>query len=142
VRKVKFDRALCIGCKQCQMACLVRHSDSADTTDIKYVGGVTTPRLRVKYDDAKEELKVLRCVMCKKPKCIEACEYEGIVQDDDGYVHFTDKCTKCLACVEACPFGAIFVEGGIPCKCDLCRDWPEPACVQACKVNAMTFVEG
>jgi carbon-monoxide dehydrogenase iron sulfur subunit len=141
MRKVKFDKGLCIGCKQCHMACVVRHSESGDVTMLRFENGVMPPRLRIRYDEEKEQMKVLRCVMCKNPKCVEACEYEGMVQDEDGFVHFTEECTKCLACVEACPFGAIFVEKGTPYKCDLCLDWPEPACVSACKVDAMTFDE-
>ena len=141
MRKVKFDKDLCIGCKQCHMACVVRHSESGDINLLRKEPNVMPPRLRVRYNDEKDRLYVLRCQMCKNPKCVEACEFEGMVQDEDGYVHFTDECTECLACVEACPFDAIFVEKGAPYKCDLCIEHSEPACVSACKVDAMTFTE-
>ncbi len=141
MRKVKFDKDLCIGCKQCHMACVARHSSTGDIALVRFERHVTPPRLRIRYDEEKDQMKILRCVMCKKPKCVEACEYDGMVQDEDGFVHFTEDCIKCLACVEACPFGAIFVEEGDPYKCDLCLDYPEPACVQACKVDAMSFEE-
>ena len=58
-----------------------------------------------------------------------------------------EKCTGCLQCVEACPFGAIFVigEGGdgpAVVKCDLCIERQEqglgPACVEACPTGALT----
>lgn len=141
MRKVKFDKELCIGCKHCHMACLVRHSESGDINRIHLERAVTPPRLRVRYEDEKDKIYVLRCQMCKKPKCVEVCEHEGMVQDEDGFVHFTNECTMCLDCVEACPFDAIFVERGEPYKCDLCLDFTIPACVDACKVDAMTFVD-
>ncbi len=141
MRKVRFDRATCVGCKQCQMACIVRHTTSGDITQLRNEPHVKPARLRVRKDMEKDRLFVVRCVMCKDPKCVEACDCNGIVQDEDGYVHFTDECTQCLACVEACPFDAIFVHEGEPVKCDLCVDWTSPACVDACKVAAMTFTE-
>jgi len=141
MRKVKFDKALCIGCKQCHMACVVRHSDSGDIAKLHLERNVMPPRLRIRYNEEKDEITVNRCVMCKKPKCVEVCEFEGIVQDEDGFVHFTDECTECLVCVDACPFDSIFVEKGTPYKCDLCIEYQEPACVAACKVDAMTFTE-
>jgi carbon-monoxide dehydrogenase iron sulfur subunit len=141
MRKVKFDKDLCIACKQCHMSCVVRHSESGDVTRLHNERNVIPPRLRIRHDDEKDKLYVLRCVMCKKPKCVEVCEVEGIVQDEDGYVHFTDKCTQCLECVEACPFDAIFVHEGEVYKCDLCIDYTSPACVETCKEEAMTYTE-
>jgi carbon-monoxide dehydrogenase iron sulfur subunit len=141
MRKVKFDKDLCIGCKRCHIQCVVRHSESGDIGRLRLERNVMPPRLRVRYDDEKDKIYVLRCLMCSKPKCVEVCKDEGMVQDEDGYVHFTDRCTACLACVEACPFDAIFVKGEQPYKCDLCLEFPAPACVEACKVDAMTYVE-
>ena len=141
MRKIKFHKDLCIGCKQCHMACVVRHSETGELSRLHEETNVTPPRLRIRFDEEKDKIYILRCLMCKNPKCVEVCEYEGMVQDEDGYVHFTDECTKCLDCVEACPFDAIFVERDDPYKCDLCIEFPEPACVQACKVDAMTFTD-
>lgn len=141
MRKVKFDKALCIGCSHCQMACVVRHSESGDINMLRREKNVMPPRLRIRYDEEKDENTINRCVMCKKPKCVEVCEHGGMVQDEDGFVHFTEDCTSCLACVDACPFDAIFISEGTLYKCDLCLDDPIPACVEACKVDAMTFVE-
>jgi len=141
VRKVKFDRVLCVGCKQCQMACVARHMASGDITQLSKEPDAKPARLRVRKDAQKQRLHVVRCQMCKDAKCVEACDCGGIVQDEDGYVHFTDECTQCLSCVEACPFKAIFVHDGEVYKCDLCIDWTSPACVEACKVASMTFTE-
>jgi formate hydrogenlyase subunit 6/NADH:ubiquinone oxidoreductase subunit I len=49
-----------------------------------------------------------------------------------------DKCTYCLACVDACPFGAIFThrDFGVPFICDVCGE-----CVNICPTKALYWKE-
>jgi carbon-monoxide dehydrogenase iron sulfur subunit len=46
-------------------------------------------------------------------------------------------------CIMACPFGAIKRDPAakIIVKCDMCPDREIPACVEACKTNAIEVVE-
>lgn len=86
-----------------------------------------------------------KCVFCKKPKCVEACEYDAIEKKDDGYVEFyDDKCTGCWKCIEACPFDAIYKneDDNIAVRCDLCLDADTPSCVSACHTDALKVEEG
>ena len=52
----------------------------------------------------------------------------------------------CSFCGASCPARDFFKEpdSGLPLKCDMCEDeppLPEPMCVQACKFDALTYVE-
>jgi len=48
-----------------------------------------------------------------------------------------DKCVGCASCVDACPFGAIWMsQFDKPLKCDLCGGDPE--CVQICPKHALS----
>ncbi|MCU0520166.1 MAG: glycyl-radical enzyme activating protein [Anaerolineae bacterium] len=71
----------------------------------------------------------LRCLWCQNPEGMSAAQ--GVWWEER-------KCIRCLACVEACPSGALWDnETGIHRdrgKCTLCG-----ACVEACPSQAMTF---
>ena len=47
-----------------------------------------------------------------------------------------------MACLEACPFGAIFFdsEQGVAIMCDLCGG--DPACVKRCATGAIRYGKG
>lgn len=92
----------------------------------------------------KGRLLTLKCLHCRKPKCMEACEVDAITKGEDGKVIIDlEKCTGCWECVEACPFRSIqkdeIREKAI--KCDFCKGYDMPACVSSCPTDALTIVE-
>jgi formate dehydrogenase iron-sulfur subunit len=80
--------------------------------------------------------------------CVEVCPSGAIVKRDDGIVTMNpDKCIGCHYCYQACPFDIprYRIEGVDKAmqKCIMCFDrvdeGKEPACVQACPMDALTF---
>jgi pyruvate formate lyase activating enzyme len=71
----------------------------------------------------------LRCLWCQNPEGMDAAQ--AVWREER-------KCIRCLACVEACPAGAISDDGGglsvDRSTCTLCG-----ACVEACPALAMTL---
>lgn len=47
----------------------------------------------------------IRCGMCK-----EACAYDAVTEQREGYFIDQDYCTQCKACYTACPVNAIVIE--------------------------------
>jgi len=86
---------------------------------------------------------MIRCVFCKKPKCVEACPENAIIHQDDGYIYIdANLCDGCGSCIDACPFDAIrMTVEGKSVKCDLCLDDETPACVYQCPVGALVIVD-
>lgn len=86
------------------------------------------------------------CRQCKNAPCIKACPVEEdkpLYRDEEtGVVLYrAEACTRCYACVEACPFGAMRIdpETEFVFKCDLCGGDPE--CVKWCPTGAISFPE-
>jgi carbon-monoxide dehydrogenase iron sulfur subunit len=142
LRKVKFDKKVCTTCHICEIACALKHSPHDDINEI--FGDEHPPIARIKINLKKGKVNMQKCVFCKKPKCVEACEYDAIEKKEDGFVEFyDDKCTGCWECIEACPFDAISKNeaDNIAVRCDLCLDADKPSCVSACSTEALTCME-
>ncbi|MDR1816232.1 MAG: 4Fe-4S binding protein [Clostridiales Family XIII bacterium] len=150
-----IDVALCSGCYSCQMACKDEHCGNdwspvakpqPDTgqfwikVDEKTVGSI--PKVRVEY------LPHL-CGHCASPLCAGACPGGAVTTREDGFVLIDpEACTGCGACMDACPYGAIFNNDalGICQKCTGCvhlldNGYPEPRCSEVCPTGALTFGE-
>lgn len=143
MRKVKLNKDRCVSCHTCEVACADKHG-SGDTIEEIYAL-VPIPRSRLHIDLRKAKLHLRKCVHCKKPKCVEACEEGAITKQPDGVVVIDEgKCTGCWSCIEACPFDAIFKDevNNVPIRCDLCMDLEVPACVSSCHTQALAVEEG
>lgn len=131
--KILFSKDRCLGCKTCELACAAAHSET------KSVAGAIkehrVSRLRIKMRSGK--IKLEQCMLCKTPRCIEACPTEALSKDEDGTIKVNQmKCTSCGLCKEACLFGAIAIET-FPTMCDRCAEADEPLCAKACPTKAL-----
>jgi len=120
---------ICLGCHICEIVCSLSKT------------GIVNPSLsRIQVinstdDDVISPVFVpIVCRHCKKPPCKAACPVPEAMEISErtGVVVINEsECIGCLACVSACPFGAIFVDpSGQPLKCDLCGG--DPMCVKYC----------
>ena len=124
MKKLSVVSDLCIGCKECELMCSLRHFD---------LFSPALARIRVEFDTEQRSYDPVICMHCDEPKCAEACPVEAMSRDERTGAMVIDEeaCTQCNECVEACPYGAINVapDGSIL-KCDLCGG--EPTCVRFC----------
>jgi len=133
--KILFSKDRCVGCKTCELACAVAHSKE------KSIAGAikehSTSRIRIKMKSGK--IKLEQCMLCKTPKCIEACPTGALFKSEDGTIKVDEMiCTSCGLCKEACLFGAIVLET-YPTVCDRCAHADEPLCAKSCPTKALVI---
>ena len=146
----------CIGCKQCETACVVAHSQSKSLFLAVFESPTPKPRIHAEAGLALNTAFPNKCRHCNPAPCMAVCptaathripEYPDIVLID------SHKCIACGMCAMVCPFDVItyFPLSAAPeravvaVKCDNCierrRQGLIPACVESCKVNALEFGE-
>jgi len=161
---VVADPHKCIGCKTCELACAVAHSDNVGKT----VGTVETPIMPRLFLVKTEEVTMpIQCRQCEDAPCANSCPEAAINQINNKILVNTEACVGCKTCMMACPLGAMDLvpkykegqivtqnvlmsetEGGLEKKevmmahkCDLCVDLPNgPACVRACPEKALELI--
>ena len=144
-KNIFVDLKYCFGCRACEVACKQEHSLPVG---IKWLNVVKVGPRPV---DGKLQMDFvpMRCRHCARPACLEACPEKAITKRTDGIVLIDpERCTGCLACVEACPFGAVQLneQTGVAEKCTLCVHRVdaglEPACVHTCPAKCLYFGDG
>ena len=134
-----IDQRKCIGCHACSTACKSENEVPLGVyrTWVKYVEKGTFPNVRRFF-------QVTRCNHCANPPCVRICPVEAMYQRDDGIVEFDPRiCIGCKACLQACPYDAIYIdpETGTAAKCHFCAHrievGLEPACVIVCPERAI-----
>ncbi len=157
-----FDQSRCMGCNACTVSC-------KDWNQVK--SGLVRWRKHVGHEKTNEgydvttrtsilqnvENLVMSFNHCDRPACVKACSSNAISKDaNTGIVSIDrEKCIGVLACITACPFGAIGIaddyqepekQGGWQIshpaqKCNMCidrvNDGQEPVCVASCVGRAI-----
>lgn len=145
MKKVFAKEEVCIGCRLCEVYCVVEHSLSRDVIRAyKYENPKPEPRVTV---EEKEHISfAVQCRHCDEPACVEACITGAMMKDESGRViHREEKCVGCWTCVLVCPYGAPRrdLSWKKVVKCDLCQSTGReiPACVEMCPNRALVFEE-
>jgi Fe-S-cluster-containing dehydrogenase component/formate-dependent nitrite reductase membrane component NrfD len=134
-----IDQSRCIGCHACSLACKSEHEIPLGSyrTWVKYVEKGFFP-------DVRRTFSVLRCNHCEEPPCVDICPVTALFQRDDGIVDFDrDICIGCKACMQACPYDALYVhpDRNTAEKCNFCAHRVEvqlePPCATVCPAEAI-----
>lgn len=136
------DSLKCIGCRTCEVACVVAHQDEQACASVSREAFL--PRIRVVKGGTFST--AVACHQCEDAPCGNVCP-TGAIHRENGVVAVEQaRCIGCKSCMLACPFGAmsVSVQARRPqaIKCDLCRHREDgPACVAACPTGALACVD-
>jgi Fe-S-cluster-containing dehydrogenase component/formate-dependent nitrite reductase membrane component NrfD len=134
-----IDNRKCIGCHACTVACKSEHQVpiGVDRTWVKYIEKGTFPNNRRLFT-------VMRCNHCEFAPCVAICPVTALHTRDDGVVDFnSDRCIGCKACLQACPYDALYIDPNTDtaAKCNFCTHRLEiglqPSCVAVCPEQAI-----
>jgi carbon-monoxide dehydrogenase iron sulfur subunit len=146
----------CIGCKQCESACAVAHSQSLSLFWSVFENPLPKPRIHAEPGAFLNTAFPNKCRHCNPAPCQGACPTGAIDRAPDMpdiVLIEAGKCIACGMCAVVCPFDVIsyYASADAPqrmvvaLKCDNCiarqRAGQIPACVEACKVGALQFGE-
>lgn len=125
-----IDLELCTGCRNCELACSTRHTNSFNPK---------RARIQILKDEVRNLTVPMVCLQCEIPLCKDACPNGAIVENEHGILYVDHGiCIGCGNCVTACVYGGIAVDpqSKKAIKCDLCNG--NPACVKACDYGAIS----
>lgn len=146
----------CIGCKQCEAACAVAHSQTKNLFLAVFESPTPKPRIHAEPGLAMNTAFPNKCRHCSPAPCMAVCPTSALHRPAD----FPDivmvnahKCIACGMCAMVCPFDVLTYHPlaiaperqTVAVKCDHCierqRSGLIPACVEACKAGALEFGE-
>jgi carbon-monoxide dehydrogenase iron sulfur subunit len=137
--KIYCDITKCVGCRSCEIACAVEHSQGKNI--FSAIKESPIPKKRVKTQNVADKIISLHCQHCEDAPCVKACMSGALYKDEKtgATVQNKDKCVGCWMCVMVCPFGAVLrdIESHVAVKCDLCPDRDDYACVLSCPTGAL-----
>ena len=150
MKRIVIYEEYCMGCRLCEVHCLVQNSKSKDIVKV-YKGEEPKPLPRVIVEEQGYVSFALQCRHCESADCLDAC-ISGAMQRDkktNAVICDEERCLGCWMCIMVCPFGAIGraekIDGSgqkrIASKCDLCMGEEKPVCVKNCPNEAIVYEE-
>nr|WP_318385086.1 formate-dependent uric acid utilization protein AegA [uncultured Enterobacter sp.] len=146
-RFVMANSQQCIGCRACEVACVMAHNDEQHVLRDAHFN----PRITVVKQASHRS--AVTCHHCEAAPCARSCPNGAISRVSDAVQVNQEKCIGCKSCVVACPFGTMKLlvtpvsETQVKAtahKCDLCIDRRDhsagPACVANCPADALQLV--
>ncbi|WP_299027002.1 4Fe-4S dicluster domain-containing protein [uncultured Campylobacter sp.] len=137
-----FDQNKCVGCTDCEIAC-------------KKVNLVPKGQMRLFIQDKTDPLNLkekryvrVSCQQCEDAPCVTVCPTKACHKDEKTGITTmnTDDCIACKYCIVACPYDVRFInhETRAAESCNFCldtnlKDGREPACIEACRYEAIVF---
>ena len=137
-----FDQNKCVGCTDCEVAC-------------KKVNSVPKGQMRLFIQDKTDPLNLkekryvrVSCQQCEDAPCVTVCPTKACHKDEKTGITTmnTDDCIACKYCIVACPYDVRFInhETRAAESCNFCldtnlKDGHEPACIEACRYEAIVF---
>jgi carbon-monoxide dehydrogenase iron sulfur subunit len=145
-KRIVIHEEYCIGCRLCEIHCLVAHSKSKRIIkaykEARQQG--IDPRIVV---EQKGIISFgMPCRHCEDAVCIESCMTGALYRDPNtgAVLLHEDRCVGCYMCIMSCPYGVIRRSKStkkIVSKCDLCMETESniPVCVKNCPNEALTY---
>lgn len=147
MKRIIIDFEKCLGCNNCNIACMIAHSNEpADFQHIELDNPKNESRNQILMSKMGSYMPLF-CRHCDSPECTISCISGAMQQDEEtGHVYYDEeKCAGCFMCVMNCPYGVLKpdrVTGKKVIKCDFCiNDNEEPNCVKSCPTNAIFIQE-
>lgn len=158
---ILYDASKCSACKGCQVQCKQWNMlpSSLGKDDNEYTGSYQSKsdldgdtRLLIEFREKEADTGIewafsrRACYHCTNAACADVCPVGAITKSADGVVNLdASKCVGCKYCTAACPFSVpkYREQFNVSNKCTLCNDriaqGREPACVQTCPADALSF---
>ncbi|HTE55787.1 MAG TPA: cyclic nucleotide-binding domain-containing protein [Kofleriaceae bacterium] len=142
-----IDQDRCVRCGHCAWSCAEAHGVSRLVRrGDKVVTGLVAEAA------AASLLLPSTCQHCRHAACMIDCPTGAIGRDPEGEVFVREElCTGCGNCAKSCPWDNIQMAprtaGGpglsvdVAVKCDLCRGYQAPVCVESCPTDALVRLD-
>lgn len=138
------DETACIGCTACMDACRKVNSVPEGVSRLEIIRSQPYSEFpHVKYEFFRHS-----CQHCSNAPCVSVCPTgASYIDKQTGIVDVNrDLCVGCQYCIAVCPYRVRFIHPVHKSadKCNFCRDTnlakgKQPACVESCPTNALTF---
>lgn len=141
MHRILINKELCIGCKSCVLACMLKYSEAKNIYLLDLESIDTEGMVHIELDKYNKSVPII-CRHCDEPECVLTCMSGAMTKDRySGIVSYNQqKCGSCYMCVMSCPYGVLSIDDRTKqriLKCNLCIDEEYPRCVDNCPTGAI-----